>query len=254
VLNTLRGIFEKNNIQINEEGDTIPLHSNTSLKQGLFLQEIFAIVQPTVSLEIGFAYGISALFILEMHSKSKIKDPNRKHLAIEPDDYWGGAAMYNIRKEGLEDFLDLRRYYSDQILPKLFFEGIRIQYAYVDTTKRFDIVLHDFYFINKILDVGGVIILDDTGGVWPGVQRVARYVSTLPNYAILKGHNKVSSPTINKFSKRILATMYRNLPFAKRLFYTHNMKTDAEMGVDYYCIAFIKVSDHEPDWSWDKPF
>ena len=53
--------------------------------------------------------------------------------------------------------------------------------------------MQDFYFIINILDIGGVEILDDCGGMCPGVQRgkrLSRFVNTLPHYKILAGHNK----------------------------------------------------------------
>lgn len=44
-----------------------PLHSNTSEKQGHFIQSIFDMIKPQRSVEVGLAYGISTLFILEKH-------------------------------------------------------------------------------------------------------------------------------------------------------------------------------------------
>ena len=41
MLKSLKTIFESGTIEINEQGDRIPLHSNTSKDQGLFLQRIF---------------------------------------------------------------------------------------------------------------------------------------------------------------------------------------------------------------------
>ena len=115
----------------------------------------------------------------------KKNQKNGFHIAIEPDEYWGKAAIHNIEKAGLINYFKVERFFSDQILPKLYLEGYRIQYAYVDTTKRFDVVFQDCYFLDKMLDIGGVIILDDCGGSWPGVQRVARYMLNLPHYKLI---------------------------------------------------------------------
>jgi hypothetical protein len=67
MLNELEKIFSSGFIEINSNGETIKLHSNTNIEQGLFLQKIFKLVKPINTLEVGLAYGISALFILEMH-------------------------------------------------------------------------------------------------------------------------------------------------------------------------------------------
>lgn len=252
MLKSLEKIFETHTIETSIEGECIPLHSNTSKEQGLFLQKIFDIVKPAKSLEVGFAYGISALFILEKHRE--IRSAERAHLVIEPDGYWGTAATYNIEKEGLTKYLQIRTDYSDIILPQLFYENYRIQYAYIDTTKQFDVVMQDFYFINKIMDVGGVVILDDCGGAWPGVQRLARFINTLPHYHILEGHNKVVNSTSKKMILKIVSNAISILPFIKKLYITLDIKTDEQLGIDYSCIAFQKTAEDTRNWDWDKAF
>ena len=114
MLNSLESIFATQSIEINNQGERIPLHSHTSKEQGIFIQNIFEIVKPSRSLEVGFAYGISAMFILEKHHQMNASDG--AHLVIEPDDYWGTAALHNIEKEGLTKYLQIRNGYSDRIL------------------------------------------------------------------------------------------------------------------------------------------
>lgn len=252
MLKSLENIIESGSIEINNSGERIPLHSHTSKDQCIFLQQMFDIVKPQRSLEVGFAYGISAISILEMHRQNG--SSKGAHIVIEPDNYWGNAAIYNIEKEGLTYYLQIRKDYSDKILTQLFHENYRIQYAYIDTTKQFDVVLQDFYFINKILDVGGVVILDDCGGMWPGVQRVARFVNTLPHYKILSGHNKMESSPLKKTAKFVFASIINAMPFSKRMYPTLNIKTDAELGLNFSCIAFQKIAEDQRSWDWDKSF
>lgn len=252
MLKSLEEIFETKSIQINSEADRIPLHSHTSKEQGIFLQKMFDIAKPTQSLEVGFAYGISAMFILEKHKELSSKIG--AHIVIEPDSYWGTAAIYNIEKEGLLKYLQIREGYSDKILTQLFHENFRIQYAYIDTTKQFDVVMQDFYFINKILDCGGVIVLDDCGGGWPGIQRVARFISTLPHYKILAGHNKIKYTLKRTIAKSIFSFIINILPFKKRFYPTIDFSTDEKLGLDYSCIAFQKIEEDKRNWDWDKTF
>ena len=94
MLGSLKEIFATGEIVTNENGDRIKLHSHTSEKQGLFLQEMFDIAKPKRSLEVGFAYGISTMFILEKHREQN--DGDFAYLAIDSDEYWGGAALFNI--------------------------------------------------------------------------------------------------------------------------------------------------------------
>lgn len=60
----------------------IKLHSHTSKEQGLFIQEMFELTKPVNSIEVGMAYGISTLFILEKHQEKNGKE--HSHIVIEP--------------------------------------------------------------------------------------------------------------------------------------------------------------------------
>lgn len=250
MLPVLENIFSQMKIE-NPEGEFVKLHSNTSKEQGLFLQAMFDLVKPSKSLEVGMAFGISSLFILEKHKD--YNNPEKAHIIIEPYP-WGGIAEHNIKKEGLTKFADIRYVKSHDILPKLYYEQYHIQFAYIDTLKVFDTVLQDFYFIDKILDVNGVIIFDDCGGGWPGVQRVARFVNTLPHYKILAVHNKTKLTAKKRITVSALKLVMNMLPFKKRFYSTLDFKTDAELCLDYRCIAFQKIAEDERKWDWDMKF
>ena len=252
MLKILEKIFDTNTIEI-AKGESVPLHSHTSKKQGIFLQEMFDIVKPIRSIEIGLAYGISAMFILEKHREYGSLE--NAHLVIEPDTIsYGNAALYNIENEGLSKYIDIRNDFSDKILAKLFLDNFRIQYAYIDTTKQFDVVLQDFYFINKIMDVGGVIIFDDCGGGWPGIQRLARFVNTLPHYKVLAGHNKLNPSFKKHIFQSFTSILFDLIPFKNLVYPSLNFKHDTELGLDFTCIAFQKMGEDTRNWDWDKTF
>lgn len=249
MLNTVKQIFDAGEITINDEGEKTTLHSHTSLEQCNFLQQMFSASKAKNSLEVGFAYGISTMFILEMHRKAGSEFA--AHIAIEPDDYWGAAAMYNIKKEGLEDYLELKRDYSDKILPKLFYDHHRIQFAYVDSTKQFDVLLQDFYFIDKMLDVNGIIVFDDC--LFPGVGRVAKFIKSLPHYQVYAGHDKAKLSFKRKSAKKIADTCIKLVPFKKLFYPDKNFMTIEKRSLDYNCIAFKKIGNDERSWDWDAP-
>ena len=100
--------------------DYVKLHSHTSKSQGVFLQSIMDSIKPTKSLEVGLAYGISAMFILEKHRE--YGNLPKAHLVIEPYP-WGGIAEYNIEKEGLSELVRYEYKKSDEILPLLYYEN-----------------------------------------------------------------------------------------------------------------------------------
>ena len=251
MLHSLKKIFETNTIVINSSGDTIPLHSNTSLNQGYFLQEMFDLIKPKKSIEVGFAYGISSMFILEKHRE--VHSTEGAHIVIEPDNYWGGAAEFNIDLEGLLPYLDVRRDFSDKVLAKLFLENLRIQYAYIDTTKKFDAIMQDFYMINKMMDVGGVVILDDCGGSCPGVQRAARFINTLPYYKVVGAFEKNSISFKKQMANKIVSLIISLIPFKNRIYEGMDFSTNAQLGLNYSCIAFKKIAEDLRGWNWDEP-
>jgi predicted O-methyltransferase YrrM len=252
MLQSLEKIFELNSIETDISGNRILLHSNTSRGQGLFIQKMFELAKPQKSIEVGFAYGISTLFILEMHRNNNAIE--KAHVVIEPDDYWGNTALYNIEKENLDYYLDIQNDFSDKVLTKFFHENRRFQFAYIDTTKVFDIVLQDFYFINKTLDVGGIIVLDDCGGAWPGVQSVARFINTLPHYKFLDGYNSVTPTFYRKIALSITSVILKLLPYKKKLYPTIDFKSDVDLGLNFSCIAFQKISEDTRNWDWNSTF
>ena len=91
MLQVLNEIFELDTIEINDKGERIPLHSNTSKEQGEFLQALFDLIRPKQTLEVGFAYGISTLFILEKHRQNNSNEGS--HIVIEPDK-WSANTMF----------------------------------------------------------------------------------------------------------------------------------------------------------------
>ena len=51
-----------------------------------------------------------------------------------------------------------------------------MQLAYIDGWHTFDYVALDVFFIDKMLDVGGIVGFNDCG--WPAVRKALRYLTT----------------------------------------------------------------------------
>jgi hypothetical protein len=63
---------------------------------------------------------------------------------------------------------------SDEALPALRAEGIRLDFAFIDGRHMMDIALVDFVYIDRMLDVGGILVFHDT---WmPAVAEAVAYV------------------------------------------------------------------------------
>lgn len=247
MLKILEEIYALNSIE-DSNGERRPLHSHTFKDQGLFIQEMFDLAKVKQSLEVGLAYGISTLWILEKH-RQKQSAP-KSHIVIEPFP-WGNTALHNIKKEGLENFIEIKNELSDKVLTQLYLDKKNIQFAYVDTTKVFDVVLQDFYFIDKILDVNGIVIIDDCDT--PGINKVVRFINTLPHYVIVGRHAKVKRGWKYSLLEKLLSFALNLIPFKSQVFPNLSLKTSSELNINYRCIAFKKIAVDERRWDWDKP-
>ena len=249
MLETLQEIFRLGTIETNIQGERIELNSHTPKEQGLFLQKVYDKIKPKKSLEVGLALGISTLFILE---KCREYNGDEKcHIIIEPFS-WGDAAIHNIRKEGLEKYIDVHNDFSDVVLPTLFLNKEKIQFAYVDTTKVFDTVLQDFYFIDKILDVGGVIVFDDA--TMGGINVVMRFINSLPHYEIFEKYEKIDVSRASNLGRWAFEKAISLIPFKEKYMPFYSLKTGTQLGLNYKAIAFRKIAKDPRKWDWDKAF
>ncbi|MEO6456046.1 MAG: class I SAM-dependent methyltransferase [Ginsengibacter sp.] len=235
-----------------EKNEITKLHSHTGELQGYFLQGILKKIRPKTTLEIGLAYGISSLFILEVIKD--LENKNGSHIIFDPypDIYWNNIGLLNISKAGYESLVDFRKLFSDEGLIQLINEKKRIQFAYIDSTKVFDILLADFYFINKILDIGGVIVFDDCG--FPGVKKLVKLISKMPFYKIYDTYHKEPETIKKTVIKKSASFILQHLPLRNKIFPGLDFKTDKQNGIDYHCIAFLKTGNDERSWDWHVDF
>lgn len=222
------------------------MHSNTTVEQCEFLQELIKEVRPDASLEVGLAYGISTIAILEaLDSSGK---PFR-HSVIDPfQAEWKDIGLLNIERAGFKDRVTFYRKFSDQILPELYAHQQKIQFAYLDTTKVFDVLMTDVYFITKILEPGGILVLDDCG--FPGIRMLVRYLSQHPSYQVYRGFQKDRPSGKKKLLKDVYYSLAALLPFKNRIFEGYNFKKPEALGVDYSCVAFKKIKEDDRQWDW----
>ncbi|GAB1446016.1 hypothetical protein MASR2M41_17650 [Flammeovirgaceae bacterium] len=136
------------------------------------------------------------------------------------------------------------------MLPRLYSNGIRIDFAYVDSTKVFDILMMDLYYLIKMLKRGGMVILDDVD--YPGIWLIARFLVTHPSIKFLKGFNKIDVT----MKQRVLG-WFQHILFIKKLHYDSiytNKLVDEKLGINYKCIAFKKNAEDKRNWNWFKSF
>jgi predicted O-methyltransferase YrrM len=211
--------------------------SGISTEEGEFLQSIVEEIKPRISLEIGFAYGISALFICA--SLQKVK--GKKHIVVDPSPFWSykGIGFRNIQKAKYDNLVNFINAPSEMALPDLLKKETHIDFAFIDGWHTFDHALIDFFYINRMLNVGGVVAFDDAN--WPSISKLCRYVSRYPCYKI-----HAFWPARRIFGARTIMMKTLEYVAARQV---KSWKDDLSI-FGRRCVAFRKVreDDRKPDW------
>lgn len=105
-----------------------------------------------------------------------------------------------------------------------------------------------------MLDVNGVLILDDCGGSWPGIQKAARFLNSLPHYEFFSGFEKIPFTIKKKLAEAITTSLLKIVPFKNKFLPGFSFKTNYRLNLEYRCIAFKKISVDKRNWDWDAPF
>lgn len=138
---------------------------------GDLLRDLLIAAKAATVVEIGLAYGSSALAIGE----ALVRTADPRHVVIDPyqESAYADVGWNALREAGLDAFTTLHRTASSLALPKLITEGLVADAAFVDGSHRFHEVFTDLYFLRKIVRPGGLILLDDS--TKPSVRTALNY-------------------------------------------------------------------------------
>jgi predicted O-methyltransferase YrrM len=131
------------------------------------------------TLEVGLAYGTSALVFAEYHQRAK--NTGVCHTAIDPNQYgsgeghWEGIGVQNLKRVGFIRGRNWRLVEKSSVdaLPDLA-KKLKVDVALIDGYHLFDYTLLDVFYCLKMLKVGGVLIVDDKK--MRAIKAVAQYV------------------------------------------------------------------------------
>jgi len=164
------------------QGNAFEPVSAVTLESGALLYDIVREHKPSRSLETGMAYGMSTLFICQALEDNRAGS----HIAIDPfqTDEFKSIGLLNVERAGLAHRLHFHEAASDMMLPKLWADGARLDFAFIDGWHLFDFTLVDFYYIDKLLSVGGHVAFDD---LWmPAVRKVVSFVLRNKPYELVR--------------------------------------------------------------------
>ena len=137
------------------------------------LRDVLVAERACVVLEVGLAYGSSALAIGE--AVLATCGVGARHVAIDPfqTSSYSNVGWDLLCAAGLEGTSRLLVEASSLALPRLLREGFVADAAFVDGSHRFHEVFVDLYFLQKLVRPGGLIVLDDVE--FPSVSGALTY-------------------------------------------------------------------------------
>lgn len=138
------------------------------------IRDLLVAERPATVVEIGLAYGSSALAIGEALAAVG----GTGHIILDPmqDTEFLDAGWEILRTAGVDDITTLIRERSQVALPRFVADGMSTDAAFVDGSHLFHNVFVDLYFLRTIVKPGGLVILDDYW--WPSVATAVRYYET----------------------------------------------------------------------------
>lgn len=160
------------------DGRELPRVAQVSTRYGRLLNLLVRMFQPQSILEIGMATGVSSAYIARARHSYRSRAPSR-HVIIDPfqtTDWAGGGRALLARLE-LSEGVELMEETSVFAVPQLEKSGRRFDFAFIDGNHCFDYTLADVLVADRVLVVGGLLVIDDalSFGVKPAIRYLDRY-------------------------------------------------------------------------------
>ncbi len=147
-----------------------------SPREGESLREWVLKEKATKTIEIGLAYGISALYICEGLVLGG--DLDARHVVLDPFQQEGFAncGLQILDEAGVSRLVDHHDVISQIVLPSFLREQREFDFAFIDGNHRFDSVFLDLFYLGRLVRKGGVIALDDYN--LPGIKKAVSFFLT----------------------------------------------------------------------------
>jgi hypothetical protein len=175
----------------------------------------------------------------------------RRHIVIDPlqQARFKRIGLRHVREAGYEHLIEFWEDRSEFVLPRLASQGTAIDFAFIDGLHRFDQVMIDFYFINRMLTVGGIVAFDDNG--WAPVHKAVRHVASYPAY---EPFNRMEPPRRSRSLVGILRRQLAKRALAVRFIRPEILHPAWDIGIGGTCVALRKVRPDERPHDWHQDF
>ena len=147
------------------DNPNVPLFRTASIPsaEGVSLREWVIKEKVVNSIEIGLAFGFSALHICEGLLQNN--EENAKHTIIDAfqtqKDKYDNVGLNTLARAGLDGIIEFHGEKSHFVLPRLLREGRKFDFGYIDGCHLFDYVFLDLFYLGQLIKPGGIIYIDD---------------------------------------------------------------------------------------------
>lgn len=201
----LKELYASSHVR-SRSGKVFPLFpTSIGWHKGVSLYEWIRRSRPRVTLEIGFAFGASTLFMCQALEENGVGH----HHVVDPwqATVWDSCGLERIERAGLSHRLTFYEAPSYRQLPRLLEQQLAFDFAFIDGQHLVDYVLLDCFYADLLLPVEGVMALDD---VWmASVRKVVRFLLSNRAYRLVRYTNRLlggrpASPWLLRFMERAL--------------------------------------------------
>jgi predicted O-methyltransferase YrrM len=189
------------------DGEYRRLHSHTRIDEHDHFRKALKNTKAKQTLEVGFAYGSSALVFAEHHQK--MKNTGISHTIIDPnqfgnqDGHWEGIGVENLKRCGFIKGKNYRLIENTSVLalPELYkkFGSGWLDVALIDGWHLFDYTLLDIFYCLEMVRDGGYVIVDDKSQ--KSVNAVSKYITRSYSHVVDICPSCKSSLILRKKSK-----------------------------------------------------
>lgn len=218
------------------DGTPMAMHSHIPLAYAETLFRVVRDTKPHVCVEIGMALGTSALAIL---AGMQAAGGTGKLVSIDPKqtEKWRSAGRAAVERAGFGEHHELLVEADYTALPALLRMGLRADFGYIDGWHTFDHAMLDFWYLDKMMPVGGVVGFNDCG--MAGVDKALGFVQSHRKYEEIDVGLPIDYGRLGR--TRLLGRILRGRSRGLRM----------RQHQDRY---FRKVEDWQAPWDFYAPF
>ena len=187
--NKIHKIYFETFKRLINKNELIKVGSAINKQEGEYITSIIKKHHLKKCLEVGFANGISALYILSASKKTTLTslDPFQKT-------QWNNNGVKLLTNSKLIKRHKLIEKKSYIAMPELLEDNEeKFDFIFIDGWHTFDYTLLDFFYADKLLRTGGIIIIDDAKHL--GVAKCIKYIDSNYKdfYKRIESHNTIAS-------------------------------------------------------------